>query len=193
MEHLRLSLSHPENTVTPLKSDDPHWVDLMGRLSNPYEGMKTLISQGSTTEVQAPDSSRDVVQVALNPVTGTHSEEKGRLSNPVQRRLADEIIDQLVEDYVSGLSINALARQFGIHRTTVMTHLEARGVQRRQNVRKLSAAKVALASKRYESGLSLASVAKEFGVNAATLTREFRASGIPIKPRRGWAVQNLGL
>ena len=163
----------------------------MGRLSNPYEGVKTLISQGSTTEVKAPDSARNVVQVALNPVTGTHSEEEGPLSNPVQRRLADETIDQLVESYVGGLSIDALARQFGIHRTTVMTHLEARGVQRRQNVRKLSTAKVASAAKRYERGLSLASIAKEFGVNAATLTREFRAAGIPIKPRRGWAVQNL--
>ena len=139
--------------------------------------------------MQAQNSSRNVAKVALNPVTSTHSEEEGRLSNPVQRRLTDAKIDHLVEDYVGGLSINALARRFGIHRTTVMNHLESRGVQRRRNVRKLSAANVALAAKRYASGFSLAAVAKEFGVNAATLTREFHAAGIPIKPRRGWAAR----
>lgn len=159
----------------------------MGRLSNPHEGVKALISQGTPRGVQARDSSRNVVKVALNPVTSTHSKEKGRLSNPIQRRLADAQIDHLVEDYVGGLSINALARRFGIHRTTVMNHLESRGVERRRNVRKLSTASVALAARRYSNGLSLASVAKEFGINAATLTREFHAAGIPIKPRRGWA------
>ena len=171
------------------QSLDVWLVDLMGRLSNPHEGIKTLISQGSTTDIQARSSSRNVVNVVLNSVSSTQSEEEGRLSNPVQRRIASAIIDHLVDDYVSGLSINALSRRFGIHRTTVMKHLESRGVQRRRNNRKLSAAKVALAAGQYAKGLSLVSVAKEFGVNAATLTREFRAAGIPIKPRRGWAVR----
>ena len=161
-------------------------VDLMGRLSNPHEGVEALISQGSITDVQAQSSPRNVVKATLKPVASTNSEEKGRLSNPVQRRLADAIINHLVEDYVDGLSINALAHRFGIHRTTVMNHLESRGVHRRQNIRRLSAANVAVAAVHYANGLSLASVAKEFGVNGATLTREFHAAGIPIKPRRGW-------
>ena len=160
----------------------------MGRLSNPHEDIKTLISQGSTMDIQARSASRNVVKVVLNSVSSTQSEEKGRLSNPVQRRITGAIIDHLVDDYVSGLSINALSRRFGIHRTTVMNHLESRGVQRRRNIRKLSDANVALAAGHYARGLSLVSVAKEFGVNQATLTREFRAAGIPIRPRRGWAV-----
>ena len=161
----------------------------MGRLSNPHEGIKTLISQVSTTDIETRSSSKNVVKVVLNSVSSTQSEEEGRLSNPVQRRLATAILDHLVEDYVGGLSINALSRRFGIHRTTVMNHLESRGVQRRRNIRKLSSADVALAAGHYAKGLSLVSVAKEFEVNQATLTREFRAAGIPTRPRRGCAVQ----
>ena len=76
----------------------------MGRLSNPYEGIKILISQGSTTDIQARSSSRNVVKVVLNSVSSTQSEEEGRLSNLVQRRMATAIIDHLVEGYVRGLA-----------------------------------------------------------------------------------------
>jgi transposase-like protein len=118
-------------------------------------------------------------------------EEEGRLSNPVKRRPTEEKIVQLIEDYVNGLSINEVARQHGIHRTTVMNHLESRGVQRRRILRKLSSRNVANAARRYANGASLASVAKEFGVSATTIAREFHAAGVRIKPRRGWAERNL--
>ena len=121
----------------------------------------------------------------LNSMSSTQSEEEGRLSNPVQRRLADAIIDHLVEDYGGGLSINALSRRFGIHRTTVMTHLKNRGVERRRSIRKLSDASVAQAAILYAEGLSLARVAKEFGVSEVTIAREFRSIGLLIRPRNG--------
>lgn len=158
----------------------------MGRLSNPSEATKTLISQGLITSGNRRICSRKIAKRApcVDPVAST--EEKGRLSNPVQRRLPNSTIDHLVEEYVGGLTIDALACRYGIHRTTVMTHLEANGVQRRRSIRKLSAADVAEAANRYQSGLSLAAVAKTFNVNEATLTREFYAANFPIRPRRGW-------
>ena len=159
----------------------------MGRLSNPSEATKALVFQVSTAFGKRNVALFGATKQPIDHEFVVSTEEEGRLSNPVQRRLTDANIKHLVEDYVGGLSINALARRFRIHRTTVMNHLESRGVQRRRNARKPSAAKVALAAGRYANGLSLASVAKEFGVNEATLTREFHAAGIPIRPRRGWS------
>ena len=191
--HLRHLLGDPAKESAPatprLKSEERTFqrVDLMGRLSNPPEATKILILQGSTTFNKHNVALCGATKQPIDDELVVPTEEEGRLSNPVQRRLTDANIGQLVEDYVGGLSVNALARRFGIHRTTVMNHLESRGVQRRRNVRKLSATKVALAAGRYANGLSLASVAKEFGVSEATLTREFHAAGIPIKPRRGWS------
>lgn len=158
----------------------------MGRLSNPSEATKTLISQGLITLGKRRIASRKVAKQALcvEPVAST--EEEGWLSNPVQRRLPNSTIDHLVEEYVGGLTIDALAYRYGIHRITVMTHLEANGVQRRRSIRKLSAADVAEAANRYQSGLSLAAVAEAFNVNEATLTREFRAANFPIRLRKGW-------
>jgi len=113
-------------------------------------------------------------------------EQKGRLSNPVQRRLADGEIDELIRGYGEGASIDGLARQCEVHRTTVITHLDRAGVARRRLVRKMTDDSVARAATRYGEGASLATVAQEFGVHARTLAREFRQSGVPIRPRRGW-------
>ncbi len=65
-------------------------------------------------------------------------EEAGRLSNPVQRRLSSTEIDRLAQAYADGISNDALARLYDVHRTTVMAHLELRGVPRRVNRRELS-------------------------------------------------------
>jgi len=112
-------------------------------------------------------------------------EQKGRLSNPVQRRLSEAEIDELIYLYAAGTSIAALARCFEVHRTTVIGHLERAGVARRRVVRKMTDGSVALAASRYEQAKSLAFVADEFGVDARTLAREFRRAGTSIRLRRG--------
>jgi AraC-like DNA-binding protein len=111
-------------------------------------------------------------------------EEKGRLSNPVQRRLTAETVDELVRLYLQGLSMNQLATLLSIHRTTVIHHLEGRGVSRRRIVRKLTNAEVTVAADRYAEGLSLASVAAEFDVHESTLAREFLRAGVATRSRR---------
>ncbi len=55
---------------------------------------------------------------------------KGRLSNPPQRRLWPADIDDLIAACQTGGSINKLAVEFGIHRTTVTGHLDRHGVPR---------------------------------------------------------------
>jgi len=108
---------------------------------------------------------------------------EGRLSNPVQRRLTDTEIDDLVARYEAGSTIEILASKFGVHRTTVMDHLRRRAVPRR-TPRKLTDQMVADAAHRYSSGETLAGVAEQLGIAPSTITRELRLAGIPIR-RRG--------
>jgi len=163
----------------------------MGRLSNPSDATKALILHGSTKICKSTIASCENSSGPTERKSVDLTEEVGQLSNPVKRRLAEEEIIQLVEHYVSGLSINEVAHQHGVHRTTVMNHLESRGVQRRRNLRKLSSPNVAKAARRYANGYSLSAVAKQFGVSETTVTREFHAAGIRIRPRRGWAKRDL--
>jgi len=91
-----------------------------------------------------------------------------------------------VKLYLEGYSISQLAKNLSIHRTTVIHHLEDRGVSRRRSERKLCDERVAAAAIRYSEGLSVASVAAEFGVHERTLAREFQQAGVATRSRRGW-------
>ncbi len=113
-------------------------------------------------------------------------EERGRLSNPVQRRLQSTDIDALADLYQDGASIDALARRYQVHRTTVIHHLDQARVVRRRIVRKMTDDAVARAAARYRQGASIAAVAATFGVHSKTLAREFHQAGVTIRPRRGW-------
>lgn len=103
-----------------------------------------------------------------------------------QRRLTADQIDEVVARYVDGASIDALARKYKINRTTVISHLERTGVERRRNPRKMTDASVRAAADRYAAGLPLAAVAAEFDVCDRTLRREFDSAGVPIRPRPGF-------
>jgi len=105
---------------------------------------------------------------------------EGQLSNPVQRRLTDTDIDDLVSVYEAGSTIEAVALEFGVHRTTVMTNLERRGVPRR-TTRRLSDHMVTEAARLYSSGETLAEIAEHLGIAPSTLTRELRLAGTPIR------------
>jgi transposase-like protein len=98
--------------------------------------------------------------------------------------LGPEQVDEVVAQYIDGESIDGLAREYGINRTTVISHLERNGVERRRNPRKMTDAMVRDAAERYENGLSLAAVAAEFGVCDRTLRREFENAGVPVRLRR---------
>ena len=160
-------------------------VDLMGRLSNPSEAVKTLILQGSGPSESSQQIAGGVAKRSLRGKSIVTIEKEGRLSNPIQRRLPASNDDDLVNDYAGGSSINELAHRYRIHRNTVMIHLKIRGVESRRTVRKLTNDSVAQAATLYAIGLSLAKVAQQFGVSEATVTREFRSAGLPIRPRKG--------
>ena len=104
----------------------------------------------------------------------------------MQRRLSRGEIDQLIDRYRRGESIDGLARRYAIHRTTVIHHLDRAGIARRRVVRKMTDETVTRAAARYGEGVSLAIAAAELGVHTRTLAREFRRAGVAIRPRRGW-------
>lgn len=127
------------------------------------------------------------------PTSGTAAgspKQKGRLSNPVQRRLSAGEIEELIQRYREGASIDGLALQHDVHRTTVIHHLDRAGIARRRVVRKMTDESVARAAARYDQGASLALVASEFGVHERTLAREFRRAEVPIEPAGVGAVDH---
>lgn len=95
-----------------------------------------------------------------------------------------------MRDYLAGSSIDSLAAQLGVNRTTIISHLDRYGVERRKSVRKMTDRSVRQAARRYESGDALNAVASRFDIDARTLAREFRRAGVPIRRRRGWSSSN---
>ena len=102
-----------------------------------------------------------------------------------QRRLTPTEITRLAQDYEAGSTANRLAVSYGVHRTTVLSHLEQQGVDRRRTRRVLSNDDVARAAAFYSSGQSLKATGSHFGVDAETIRREFKKAGAAIRPRRG--------
>lgn len=103
----------------------------------------------------------------------------------MQRRLSEHDVDDLVQDYESGSSIDALAARLGVDRTTIIHHLDRRDIERRRVVREMTDRSVRQAARRYEAGASLTVVASRFDVDARTLAREFRQAGVSTRPRNG--------
>jgi hypothetical protein len=114
-------------------------------------------------------SSKPDVQVGDRVVGGTAAEGGGNLCRP----------------YSEGRSIDALARQFEVNRTTIVTHLDRAGIERRRVARKMTDDSVAMAATRYGQGASLAVVAQEFDVRGRILAREFCQPGVSIRSRHG--------
>ncbi|HEX4492092.1 MAG TPA: helix-turn-helix domain containing protein [Acidimicrobiia bacterium] len=139
-------------------------MDLVGSYSNPTILLEKL------TAVQACTGSRDADQ--------------GRVrQRQTQIHLTSDQVDDLITSHLDGESIAELAARFGIHRTTVMKHLDRAGVERRAGVieRHLERARTL-----YESGLSLAKVGEHFGVDGETVRQSLKRAGVVIRRRNGW-------
>ena len=104
----------------------------------------------------------------------------------MQRRLSEHDVDDLVCAYLHGSSIDALAALLDVNRTTIISHLDRRIVERRKVFRKMTDQSVREAAGHDEAGESLKIVGARFGVDERTLAREFRDAGAPMRLRRGW-------
>jgi AraC-like DNA-binding protein len=103
-----------------------------------------------------------------------------------QRQLRAHDVDALVEHYRAGETIIQLAGRFGINRTTVIAHLDRRGVERRAIAKQWDHETLTSAARSYADGSSLADIAAQFGLDPSTIANRFRRAGVSIRPRRGW-------
>jgi hypothetical protein len=81
----------------------------MGRLSNPSTVAEAVLQQGSIARLRSTPAANNTCRQPPKEAVGDFNEEKGRLSNPLQRRLREGDINRLVKLYLSGLTINAIA------------------------------------------------------------------------------------
>ena len=158
----------------------------MGRLSNPPDGAETPVAQGSQPIVGPGEGVETAQDRPANDRSEAPREEKGRLSNPAQRRLSPATVDDIVEAYQAGASISRLAVEFDVHRTTVSGHLDRNGVPHHSEHTAWDDDILRQAAELYATGLSLADVAHRFGVDAQTVANRFRRAGVAVRPRRGW-------
>lgn len=78
----------------------------------------------------------------------------------------------MAEEYRAGDTVAVLVERYGVHRTTILGHLERMGVPRRANKRKLTDAQVKDMKRLYRLGLSFAELGRRFGVSGDTAKKE---------------------
>ena len=161
-------------------------MDLRGRLSNPLDIAETAAAQGSERIVDSSEGAETARSRRSDDHTEKPREEKGRLSNPAQRRLSPTDIDGLIAAYRAGATISRLAIEFGIHRTTVAGHLDRHSIPRHNKQRAWDDETLRHAAELYATGWSLADIADQFGIDAQTVANRFRRADIAVRPRRGW-------
>jgi transposase len=100
-----------------------------------------------------------------------------------QRRLRSDEVMALAQARREGAEIKELAERFGVHRTTVLAHLERAEVPgRRRQGRQLSPERLEEAGQLYASGLSLIEVGERFDVDRRYLRRALPAAGFVLRP-----------
>jgi DNA-directed RNA polymerase specialized sigma24 family protein len=140
-------------------------VELIGQLSNPRH-------QGKLAKLTR-QIDNDGAQTAL-----------ARTGRQRQRRLLADEAEALVAAYDAGTSINELAATYGIHRTTVVDHLDRAGVSRRPTP--LAEVDIDALVQLYAQGWSLAKIARQFGVQPTSVYYRLVRAGVAMRPRNGW-------
>lgn len=105
-------------------------------------------------------------------------------------QLKSDNVDRLVAGRLAGAEISSLATEFGVHRATVIAHLNRRGIEgRRRQPRSLSPSKLQRAGEYYAAGNSLIETGERFNVDRRWLRKALPAAGFTLRPpgrqRRG--------
>ncbi|WP_203338768.1 helix-turn-helix domain-containing protein [Nocardioides limicola] len=89
---------------------------------------------------------------------------------------------QLVDHYKAGATQRELAREYGIHRTTVSSILDRHGAERRCG---LHPDLVDEAVMRYEEGQSLATIGRALGADPGTVKARLVERGVAMRDTHG--------
>ncbi|HZJ05061.1 MAG TPA: hypothetical protein VFD59_06280 [Nocardioidaceae bacterium] len=88
-------------------------------------------------------------------------------------------MDDLVSRHRGGEGVVALAKAYGVHRSTVTAHLDRRGARRRLG---LTDEQVQRAGRLYLRGITLDEIAAELGTSQRTAGRAVASLGVPRRP-----------
>lgn len=97
------------------------------------------------------------------------------------KRLDDTELSAFQARYREGATVEMLAREFGIHRTTVMAFTKRLDLHR--PIGALSDPQIQQAAALYQGGEPLAEVAKHDGVGVETMRTALLAFGQELRPR----------
>jgi hypothetical protein len=148
-------------------------------------GAFTLVDvRGLYSKPRSPEKDLDQLQLILERATGDPAVQstatRTKIRN-VTRRIGQDRIGRLVEDYRGGVTTIELMDRFGLSKTSVVHLLEAHGVTLRRQP--LSEDEVAEVAALYERGSSLTAVQR--GVDAAreTIRRALIEAGVRMRGR----------
>ena len=100
------------------------------------------------------------------------------------RRLSPAEQAQLVDQYRGGKSTYKLPRKFGIHRRTVVKHLQRAGIETPDQL-KMTPDVLNQAKQLYANGNSLVTIGQQLGVDATTVHKAFKKAGVRMRDSRG--------
>jgi DNA invertase Pin-like site-specific DNA recombinase len=122
-------------------------------------------------------------ELLTSPTRRNTIEREGLPPAQRQRRLRQDEVSLLVEDYCRGASVEELILAYGVNRTTVYGHLDRNGIERPRGIGRLSAEQVHHAARLHKSGHPVSAIALRFGVGEETVRRALRRIGVQL--RRG--------
>lgn len=110
--------------------------------------------------------------VAKPPVVERPTNLRDAKKKQIQRRLSAEQMDQVVADYVTGLSSVVVGRRYGINPSTVLENVRARGIERRPRSSAIIVGpKLERAIQLREEGCTQENIGNEFGVSRDAVRR----------------------
>lgn len=136
--------------------------------------LQTLLSRVSSGDLEVRPEAQD------NRVQDLRGEVERDWAS-VETRLSDEASRAIAGDFISGLSVRALVKKYGVSRTTIYLHLARHGVAPKMNT--LSDEHIDRAVLLYKAGMTLLEVAKELNSSTRTVTVALESRGVPRRPR----------
>jgi len=133
-----------------------------------------------------PISTKNVkylIEIARSKHVSRTAEDASTVKERRPRRLPDDQRRAIVKAYRAGRNLNQIAKDHGIHRTTVARVLEEEGTQQRH--RGLTTKQVKQATELYAEGLSTLKIGRRLGVSANAVWNALRTAGIELRDPHG--------
>ena len=138
-------------------------VQVFEAFANPSRPARRLLEMAATW----PDTLPDVAPVPRSYQT--------------QRQLTPDEVGQAIARYEAGASMQQIADELGVHRTTILKRLQGLGITTRYS--KLPPEQMHEASGLYAEGWTLDRIAKQYHVAASTVREYLLADGVELRPR----------